>query len=153
MYKNVFAFIAGLLFGLGLAVSQMVNPEKVIAFLDIAGAWDPSLLLVMVAAVAVNFIGFRLTTRRSRPLFGDVFHLPTRIDLDTKLIIGAAIFGVGWGLGGYCPGPALAALSIGSWEPLVFVAAMLLGSLGYQFFERSPPKLHNNPNARARIGE
>lgn len=139
--KSASGFIAGLLFGLGLAISQMVNPEKVIAFLDITGDWDPSLALVMAAAVAVNFVGFRLTTRRQQPVFGDVFHLPTRSDLDGRLIIGATIFGVGWGLGGYCPGPALAALSIGSWEPVVFLAAMLAGSLVYGRVQDSPRQM------------
>lgn len=140
MTKNATGFLAGLLFGLGLAVSQMINPNKVIAFLNVAGDWDPSLLLVLAAAVAVNFVGFRMTIRRTQPVFDDVFHLPTRSDLDGRLIAGAAIFGVGWGLGGYCPGPALAALSSASWEPLVFIGALLLGSLSYRFLERRPSR-------------
>lgn len=146
MNKNVTGFLAGLLFGLGLTVSQMINPEKVIAFLNISGDWDPSLALVMAAAVLVNFVGFRLTMRRTQPVFADVFHLPSRKDLDGRLIAGAAIFGVGWGLGGYCPGPALAALSIGSWEPVVFILAMILGSLTYRFLENRPSQKALQPD-------
>ncbi len=137
MPAQLTGFLAGLLFGLGLAVSQMINPNKVIGFLNVAGDWDPSLALVLFAAVSVNFIGFRWTKRRTRPLFADVFHLPTRADLDSRLIAGAAVFGVGWGLGGYCPGPALAALSIGSWEPVIFVGAMLIGSLLARLYEKN----------------
>ena len=136
MPAQITGFLAGLLFGLGLAISQMINPNKVIGFLNVAGNWDPSLALVLFAAVSVNFIGFRWTSRRSRPVFADVFHLPTRSDLDARLITGAAVFGVGWGLGGYCPGPALAALTIGSTEPIVFVAAMLAGSLLARLYDK-----------------
>ena len=117
----------GTLFGLGLAVAQMVNPEKVLAFLDVADNWDPSLALVMAAASGVAFVGFRWATKRP-PVFDVKHYLPTGSDIDTRLIIGAAIFGVGWGLAGYCPGPAIAALLGGSTEPLIFVLAMLGGS-------------------------
>lgn len=123
------AALAGLLFGAGLAVSGMVNPAKVLGFLDVAGRWDPSLALVLAAAVGVNLAGYRLVLRRSGPLLGGRFMLPSARDLDTPLIAGAALFGVGWGLVGYCPGPALAALSSGSAKVAVFVLAMIAGSL------------------------
>jgi uncharacterized membrane protein YedE/YeeE len=127
MTKNLTSLFAGILFGLGLAISQMVNPQKVIAFLDITGNWDPSLMLVMLAAVVVSFIGFRLVRQRPAPLTETRFRIPDRTDIDTKLISGAALFGIGWGLAGYCPGPAISALVSGSYEPLIFVAAMVAG--------------------------
>jgi uncharacterized membrane protein YedE/YeeE len=127
--RNAAALAAGVLFGLGLAVSQMVNPKKVQDFLDIAGNWDPSLMLVMGGALAVGLVAFRLARKRPQPLFDHVFHLPTLKELDPRLLAGAAIFGVGWGLGGYCPGPGLAALSRPGLEALAFVAAMIAGSL------------------------
>lgn len=122
------AFVAGALFGLGLAVSQMINPEKVLAFLDIAGSWDASLLLVMGAAVAVASFGYRKILRRAKPLFEPQFQLPNSRRIDTQLLVGAAVFGVGWGIAGYCPGPGIAALTLPYWEPVVFLAACLAGS-------------------------
>ncbi len=122
------ALAAGVVFGVGLAVSQMVNPVKVIAFLDVAGDWDPSLAFVMGAAVIVSFLGYRLAGRRPAPLLDERWYLPTRKDIDAPLVTGAAVFGVGWGLGGYCPGPALAAVGLGVAEPAVFLLAMLAGS-------------------------
>lgn len=124
----VSAFAAGLLFGFGLGLSQMINPEKVLAFLDVTGDWDPSLALVMLAALLVSALGYRLSLRRSQPVFSGVFQIPTRRDIDWRLTIGAVTFGIGWGLAGYCPGPAIAALSIGTAEPFLFVGAMLMGS-------------------------
>ena len=140
MSKNIAALLSGLLFGLGLAVSHMVEPVKVLGFLDVAGHWDPSLLLVMGAAVTVTFILFRLISRRSKPLFAPQFLVPTRSELDRPLILGAAVFGVGWGLAGYCPGPGIAALGLGTWEAPVFVAALAAGSLAHRwlFETRSP---------------
>lgn len=132
MSRNIAALFSGLVFGFGLAVSQMVEPNKVLAFLDVAGRWDPSLLLVMASAVAVAFIAFRMIARRPRPLLASQFFLPTRSELDRPLVLGAAIFGVGWGLAGYCPGPAIAALGLGTWEAPVFVAALAAGSLTYR---------------------
>jgi uncharacterized membrane protein YedE/YeeE len=134
--ERLVALLAGALFGLGLAISQMVNPEKVLAFLDLAGAWDPSLALVLGGAVGVNFVGYRLVARRAHPLFAGSFHLPTRRDIDRPLVLGAMLFGAGWGLAGYCPGPALSALTLGTTEPLVFVVAMLLGMAGFEAIER-----------------
>ena len=126
--RSLAALVAGTLFGIGLAVSQMVNPEKVLAFLNIVGDWDPSLAFVMIGAIAVTFIGYRWSASRP-PLFADSHSLPTSTTLDRQLIAGAVIFGLGWGVAGYCPGPAIAGLSSGSMEPPVFLAAMIVGSL------------------------
>ena len=121
------AFAAGLVFGLGLVVSGMTNPAKVIGFLDLFGDWDPSLALVMGAALAVTAIGYRLVWRRARPLAGTGFQLPASRRLDARLAGGAALFGIGWGLLGLCPGPAVAALASGEGVVLVFLLAMALG--------------------------
>src|SRR5262245_25695566 len=102
-------FLIGLLFGLGLVVSGMINPAKVLNFLDLFGTWDPTLAIVMASAVAVTFIGYRLARRRNRPLLADRFHIPEALAVDRPLLLGSAVFGVGWGLAAYCPGPALAA--------------------------------------------
>lgn len=133
MNKNLAALLSGIVFGLGLAVSHMIEPAKVLAFLDVTGQWDPSLLLVMLSAVVVSFIAYRLTSRRTRPLLADKFFLPTKSELDRPLVVGAVIFGIGWGLAGYCPGPAVAALGLGTWEAPVFVAALAAGSLAYRW--------------------
>lgn len=121
------AFAAGLLFGLGLILSQMVNPAKVLAFLDVAGAWDPSLAFVMVGAIAAAAIGYVLAKRLGEPVLGDRLEVPSRRDFDGRLIGGAVLFGIGWGLVGLCPGPALAILPLGLWQASTFVAAMLIG--------------------------
>ncbi len=129
---DLFAFLAGIVFGLGLAISQMINPQKVLAFLDVAGDWDPSLALVMGGALAVTFTAYRLVLRRPSPLFATRFHLPTRTDIDARLLAGAAIFGIGWGAAGYCPGPAIAGIALAGYgflEPFVFIAALLVGTL------------------------
>lgn len=117
----------GLLFGVGLIVSGMSNPAKVLNFLDLAGTFDPSLAFVMGGAVLVAFIGFRLVLSRERPLLAPRFQLPTRTDIDARLIVGPALFGIGWGLGGFCPGPAFTALSLAAPGTLAFVPAMLAG--------------------------
>jgi uncharacterized membrane protein YedE/YeeE len=121
------ALVSGLVFGAGLFVSGMMNPAKVLGFLDVTGAWDPSLAFVMGGALAVNALAYAVTRRRARPLFAETFALPTRLDLDRDLLVGSALFGVGWGLVGLCPGPALASLSRGEPQIFVFVAAMLFG--------------------------
>jgi uncharacterized membrane protein YedE/YeeE len=118
---------AGLVFGLGLVVSGMIDPAKVLNFLDLFGHWDPSLAFVMAGAVAVTLVGYRLVLQHPGPLLGGGFALPTRRDLDRRLLVGAAVFGVGWGLGGYCPGPAITALGLAATGTLVFVPAMLIG--------------------------
>ena len=120
-------FLIGLLFGVGLVVSGMSNPAKVLNFLDLAGTWDPSLAFVMAGAVAVAFTGYRVVFRRQRPLAAREFHLPKATRVDGRLVVGAAIFGIGWGLGGYCPGPALVALGLGDASTWVFLAAMFAG--------------------------
>ena len=125
--KNLVTLISGLLFGFGLLLSGMANPAKVQNFLDLFGTWDPSLALVMGGAIAVTMPGFWLVIRRNKPFFNNVFHLPSRTDLDARLITGAAIFGVGWGLGGFCPGPAMTALPLAAEGTLIFVATMLTG--------------------------
>lgn len=121
------AFLSGTLFALGLGIAGMTRPGKVVAFLDVAGAWDPSLAFVMAGAVATHALLLRRIVRRDAPVLGGRFALPTRRDLDGRLIAGAALFGVGWGLVGYCPGPAVTSLAAGRTEPVVFVAAMLAG--------------------------
>ena len=117
----------GLLFGVGLIVSGMSNPAKVLNFLDLAGTFDPSLAFVMGGAVLVAFVGFRLVLAREKPLLAPRFQLPTRTDIDARLIVGPALFGIGWGLGGFCPGPAFTALSLAAPGTLVFIPAMLAG--------------------------
>ncbi|MDX1636288.1 MAG: DUF6691 family protein [Marinobacter sp.] len=130
------ALITGLVFGLGLLVSGLANPAKVLAFLDLAGAWDPSLALVMAAAVAVGLVGFRQARRRNQSLLGGPMRLPTANQLDRRLVLGALGFGVGWGLAGFCPGPALVALGAGELKALVFVAAMLAGMALFELLEK-----------------
>ena len=131
----VMALVAGLVFGVGLIISGMSNPAKVIGFLDLAGKWDPSLALVMGGAIAVSFIPFQLAGRRSKALLGEPMRLPAARDIDRRLVLGALAFGVGWGLAGYCPGPALASLLSGSTKSVVFVAAMTGGMLLFQLLE------------------
>ena len=126
------ALLAGALFGLGLSVSQMINPEKVLSFLDFFGAWDPSLALVMLGAVSVSTIVFRLALKQPRPLLAGTFQVPSRSDIDSRLIVGGVIFGLGWGLVGWCPGPAIASLVLAHVESFVFVAAMIAGMLLYR---------------------
>jgi len=130
MKGHFFAALSGAVFAVGLAISGMTRPAKVVGFLDLSGAWDPSLAFVMVGAIAVHFVATRVITRRSRPLFDERFHLPTRKDLDARLLLGAAVFGVGWGLGGFCPGPGLVSAASGSLPAVVFVVGMTLGMFG-----------------------
>jgi uncharacterized protein len=119
--------IAGLLFGVGLVISGMADPAKVLNFLDVAGSWDPSLAFVMGGAIAVALPGYWLVFRRSRPVLADQFRLPSKQSLDRRLVGGAAVFGVGWGLAGFCPGPAIVSLALGAPGTLIFVPAMLIG--------------------------
>lgn len=134
MIKLWISLVSGLLFGIGLAVAQMTNPLKVLGFLDVAGDWDPSLALVMGGAVLVTVSAFRLVLKRTAPLWDTRFHLPTLTRIDLRLILGAALFGIGWGLTGYCPGPALATLLSGNQEAWLFVPAMLAGAWLHQRF-------------------
>jgi uncharacterized protein len=133
---NLFSqYLIGVLFGLGLLISGMSNPQKILNFLDITGNWDPSLLFVMGGAVLVGLGGFYLITKRSEAFFGGVFHVPTRRDITKPLVIGSFIFGAGWGIAGFCPGPAIVALGAGHLKAFVFVIAMLIGmAVCNQFF-------------------
>ena len=135
-------FIIGLIFGIGLIVSGMSNPAKVLNFLDFAaipsGTWDASLAFVMAGAIAVTFIGFKLVLKRSQPIFGEKFYLPGREDIDARLVAGPAIFGVGWGLAGFCPGPAVTALGFGTKAAVIFVLAMLAGMWLARFIANRP---------------
>ena len=131
------AFVAGLVFGLGLVISGMANPAKVLGFLDLAGAWDPSLALVMAGAVAVAAAAFALAGRRASALLGGPMNLPATRDVDRRLVLGSLAFGIGWGLVGFCPGPALVALGAGKLKALAFVVAMLAGMLIYEIVERA----------------
>lgn len=123
------SFATGVLFAVGLGVSGMTRPSKVLGFLDLFGQWDGSLAFVMVGAIAVHVVLLRLVTRRTAPLLDTRFHLPTRRDIDGPLLLGAAVFGVGWGLGGYCPGPGLVAAGSGSLPAVAFVASMAVGTV------------------------
>ena len=125
---GIVAVVTGLLFGAGLAASGMTNPEKVQGFLDLTGVWDPSLMLVMGGAVVVTLISFRFILKLSRPVFSEQFHMPSSTSIDTRLIIGAALFGTGWGLVGYCPGPALAAIAYLNSDVMIFLVAMFVGA-------------------------
>ncbi len=127
------AIVAGALFGIGLVMSGMTDPERVIGFLDVFGAFDPTLAFVLGGAVVVTLISFRVILGRQKPLLASRFEIPKARAIDVRLVTGAAIFGVGWGLAGYCPGPALAGLAVGSSEALWFVAAMLAGSAIYRW--------------------
>lgn len=140
----------GMLFGLGLLVSGMSNPAKVLGFLDPVGRWDPSLALVMAGAIAVGGVGFRVAGRRASSLLGLPMRLASTGAIDRRLVAGSFAFGVGWGLAGFCPGPALVALGAGSTQALVFVAAMLAGMLGFDWIERRGEK--NGPAMRLSAG-
>jgi len=132
----IMALLAGLIFGIGLIVSGMTDPSKVIGFLDLAGSWDPSLGFVMGGAILVGLIAFRFAARRDRSLLGDAMRLPTATHIDRRLVLGGLTFGVGWGLAGYCPGPALASLASGASKPLIFAAAMVVGMVIFELLER-----------------
>ncbi|CUJ18038.1 DUF6691 family protein [Achromobacter xylosoxidans] len=139
----LFAFLAGLVFGLGLLVSGMANPAKVLGFLDLAGSWDPSLALVMGGALAVTAAGFAWLRRRRASLSGEPLHWPTATRIDPRLAFGSLAFGAGWGLAGFCPGPALVAAAVGVPEALIFVAAMVAGMALYsaiQYMTNRPPR-------------
>jgi uncharacterized membrane protein YedE/YeeE len=134
------ALLAGLVFGIGLIVSGMFNPAKVLGFLDLAGKWDPSLALVMAGAIAVGGIAFAVADKRSTTLLGMPMMLPTARYLEPRLALGSLLFGVGWGLAGFCPGPALVALGAGYSKAVVFVVAMLAGMVAFEWAERSRAK-------------
>ncbi|PLP97246.1 DUF6691 family protein [Cupriavidus pauculus] len=132
----LFAWLAGLVFGIGLMVSGMANPAKVLGFLDLAGAWDPSLAFVMVGAIALTVVGVFIARRRGRSLLGLPLQWPANTGVTARLVLGSACFGVGWGLAGFCPGPALVALGAGYPKAMGFVAAMLAGMTVFEVVER-----------------
>ncbi|MGJ0515935.1 MAG: DUF6691 family protein [Methylomicrobium sp.] len=127
MKTHLIAILSGILFGAGLALSHMIDPNKVLNFLDVTGHWDPSLLFVMIGAVSVAMIAFRFILKRPAPLWSTSFQLPQKKSLDLQLISGAAIFGIGWGMSGYCPGPSVTGLSLFSLESVIMVLAIYLG--------------------------
>lgn len=137
------AFATGLIFGLGLILSGMTDPSKVIGFLDLTGQWDPSLAFVMCGAILVGVVAFQFAKGRKKSLLGDVMRLPTARQVDRRLVFGSLAFGTGWGLAGYCPGPALVAVAQGGTQPLIFVAAMLAGMALYEIQDHwtaAPPQ-------------
>lgn len=134
--RKLIAFFAGLIFGIGLLLAGMANPAKVLGFLDLAGAWDPSLALVMGGAIAVALLPFAWARRQSRSLLGAPMQLPQKRELDRRLILGSLVFGIGWGVAGICPGPGVAILLTGHWQAMLFAAAMLAGMLLFTALER-----------------
>lgn len=135
--RIITSLLAGLVFGIGLIISGMTNPAKVLGFLDLAGLWDPSLALVMGGAIAVGVVAFQIARKRSKSLLGDPMRLPSATQVDRRLLLGGLAFGVGWGLAGFCPGPALASLASGGAKPAIFTVAMLAGMVIYELVERA----------------
>lgn len=136
MKNSLVSFAVGVLFATGLGISGMTNPGKVLAFLNVFGQWDPSLLFVMVGAIGFHFAAYRFIKKKTSPLLDKKFYLPERKDIDWKLVTGAALFGVGWGLAGFCPGPAITSIASGNLNVLVFVLSMLIGMI---LFKRVMP--------------
>ncbi len=133
MQLIVIALISGILFGVGLTLSQMTNPNKVIGFLDISGHWDPSLILVMAGALTVTSLFFRPILKRLKPLFNKEFYLVSKTAIDKALLFGATLFGIGWGISGYCPGPSVAGLGLGNFESIVMIFAIYIGFICHRF--------------------
>ena len=129
-------FFVGLLFGWGLLISGMTDPSKVIGFLDVAGSWDPSLAMVMGGAIAVGFFAFGSAKKRTSNFFGGALHLPTSSDIDKRLLLGSLLFGAGWGLAGFCPGPGIVSMADGQPKAVVFVATMIAGMLVFEGIDR-----------------
>jgi len=136
MVFTLLSLLSGLVFGVGLLVSGMANPAKVLGFLDLAGEWDPSLALVMLGAIAVGIVAFQIAGARKLTFLKLEFRLPTRTDMDKRLILGSVLFGAGWGLAGFCPGPALVAMGAGEPKAVVFVVAMLAGMALFEVLEK-----------------
>jgi uncharacterized membrane protein YedE/YeeE len=134
--ERISEFVVGLLFGLGLILAGMTDPAKVVGFLDLAGAWDPSLALVMGGAILVGLFAFGAAKRRTTNMFGGAMQLPTSRDIDRRLIAGSVMFGAGWGLAGFCPGPAIVSVGAGNSKAIVFTLAMLLGMVVFEMLER-----------------
>lgn len=134
--KAFISFFVGLTFALGLGISGMTRPDIVQGFLDVFGAWDPRLMGVMIGAIGLHLFTYRLITKKSSPIYDSVFHLPKKESLDKRLLIGAVIFGLGWGWAGICPGPGIVGLASGKMPFFIFVASMLVGMKAYQIFAR-----------------
>jgi uncharacterized membrane protein YedE/YeeE len=134
--RKLTALMAGLIFGLGLYLSGMTNPTKVLAFLDLAGAWDPSLAFVMIGAIAMSSFPYYVARHRKVSLLGAPIQIPTKRVIDRRLVLGSVVFGIGWGIAGLCPGPALALLLTGRWQVVLFVLSMLVGMLIFEWLER-----------------
>ena len=134
--RLIASYISGLIFGIGISISGMANPAKVLNFFDVAGTWDPSLIFVMGGALITTFLGYRFVLRRPAPTFEETFKLPTRTDLDLPLIGGSAIFGIGWGIAGFCPGGALPALGTGRSEVIIFTVALIAGVFAAKALQR-----------------
>lgn len=142
------AFVSGLIFGIGLIVSGMTDPSKVIGFLDLAGRWDPSLAFVMVGAIILGMIGYAVARKRTAAFLGGAMHLPAARQIDRRLVLGSLVFGAGWGLAGFCPGPAIVSLGAGQDKAVVFVIAMVAGMAAYEIAER-----YFHPDLRGTRGE
>ena len=145
--RNISSLLVGLLFGFGLILSDMANPAKVLGFLDLAGHWDPSLAFVMIGAIALASIGFFASRRAGKPLLDQTKHLPAKKKIDVQLIVGSAIFGVGWGIAGFCPGPAVVAAGAEKTAAVIFLAAMLAGMLAFKLLDA---RRSIEPNSSAR---
>jgi hypothetical protein len=150
--RTLSAFFTGALFGLGLLVSGMAQPDKVLGFLDVFGTWDPSLAFVMGGALLVTHFGFRWITGRDHPVFAGRFALPTTNQIDSRLVAGASLFGIGWGLVGYCPGPALVAVGTVQTEVLIFAGAMFVGFFVYEWLAPASPDSATGNAANAPSG-
>jgi len=149
MNRRVLAtFLAGFLFSVGLGVAGMTQPAKVVGFLDVTGNWDPSLAFVMMGAIAVHFIAYRVVPRMGSPLLAERFGIPTRRDVDLRLVSGAVLFGAGWGLGGFCPGPALVSVTGGARSAIIFVGAMMGGMLLFQLVDSLRAARHQRSASR-----
>lgn len=136
MKNNLSALLVGFIFSLGLALSGMTNPDKVKGFLNIFGSWDPSLIFVMIGAIGVHFLTYKMIRKRKSPLFSAHWHVPQKSEITKSLVIGSVLFGIGWGLAGFCPGPAMTSLTTLSSTALVFVVFMLLGMLIFKVFDK-----------------
>ncbi len=132
--RNIAPLFIGMVFGIGIVISGMANPAKILNFFDIAGTWDPSLVFVMFSAMFTAMAGYRFVLARPKPIFDDNFHVPTSTQIDAPLVLGSMVFGIGWGISGFCPGGAIPALGLGHSGPLVFVAAMTVGIAGARAF-------------------
>lgn len=142
MKQKAIALLSGLLFGFGLGLSQMIDRQRILGFLDITGEWDPTLLFVLGGAVGVTVVAFRFALRLPHPFLSDRFFLPTKTTIDRPLLLGAGLFGIGWGISGYCPGPGITALTLGMWNPVLFVLSEIVGSLTYRWISNRS----NSPN-------